>query len=48
LVTGYFGMNTGGLLWGGDEAPHGTLFATLLCAVAAGATLLWLRWKRML
>jgi zinc transporter len=48
FVTGFFGMNTGGMLWGGDEVPHGTVFATVLCAVAALVTLLWLHWKRML
>jgi Mg2+ and Co2+ transporter CorA len=48
FVTGFFGMNTGGMLWGGDEVPHGTAFAAVLCAIAAFATLLWLHWKRML
>ncbi len=40
FVTGFFGMNTGGLLWGGDEVPHGTLFATVICASAVIVTLL--------
>jgi zinc transporter len=48
FVTGYFGMNTGDLPWGGDAAPLGTLYATLLCAVAVLGTLLLLRWKRLL
>jgi zinc transporter len=48
FITGFFGMNTGGLLWGGDEVPHGTLFATLLCGSAVGLTLLLLRRKRLL
>jgi zinc transporter len=48
FVTGFFGMNTGGLLWGGDEVPHGTMFAALLCVAAVLSTLLVLRWKRLL
>jgi Mg2+ and Co2+ transporter CorA len=48
FVTGFFGMNTGGMLWSGDEVPHGTALAAVLCAAAALATLLWLYWKRML
>lgn len=48
FVTGFFGMNTGGLLWSGDEAQHGTLFASLLCAGAVGTTLLLLRAKRLI
>jgi hypothetical protein len=34
FVTGFFGMNTGGLLWDGDEYSHGTIYATLLCGAA--------------
>ena len=48
FVTGYFGMNTGGMLWAGDEASHGTIFATLLCLAAAMVTLLLLRLKKLL
>ena len=48
FVTGFFGMNTGGLLWGGDEHSHGTIYATLLCGAAVLSTLLALRWKRLL
>jgi zinc transporter len=43
FVTGFFGMNTGGLLWSGDSMPHGTLFAALICAGAAAGMLLVLR-----
>ena len=48
FITGFFGMNTGGMLWAGDDMRHGTLYATLLCIVAIFGTLLWLRWKRLL
>jgi Mg2+ and Co2+ transporter CorA len=48
FVTGFFGMNTGGMLWGGDETPHGTVYATLLCLFAAVVTLLLLRLKKLL
>ena len=48
FVTGFFGMNTGGLLWGGDGAPHGTWFAAVACFGAVLVTLLLLRSKRML
>jgi Mg2+ and Co2+ transporter CorA len=48
LVTGFFGMNTGGMLWGGDEVPHGTVYATLLGLFAAIVTLLLLRFKKLL
>lgn len=42
LVTGIFGMNTGGLPFA--DGPNGTLHATLMAGAAAGATYLWLRW----
>jgi len=48
FVTGFFGMNTGGLLWGGDGAPHGTLYATAICLFSVLLTLTLLRWKRLL
>jgi zinc transporter len=48
FITGFFGMNTGGLLWGGDEAPHGTILAALLCVLAIASTVGVLRWKRLL
>jgi Mg2+ and Co2+ transporter CorA len=48
FVTGFFGMNTGGLLWGGDEVPHGTLFVSMLCGSAVIITLLLLRAKKLL
>jgi Mg2+ and Co2+ transporter CorA len=48
FISGFFGMNTGGLFWSGDEAPHGTLFAALLCGGAIATTLLLLRAKRLL
>ena len=46
LVTGFFGMNTGGMLW----ADHGlgTVFAFALCAAAMLGTLLVLRRKNLL
>jgi len=48
FVTGFFGMNTGGLLWSGDEAHYGTLYAGLSCIGAVVAMLLLLKWKRLL
>ncbi len=42
LVTGIFGMNTGGLPLA--EGPWGTFHATLLALAAAGATYFLLRW----
>jgi zinc transporter len=48
FVTGFFGMNTGGLLWSGDEMPHGTVYAATLCGAAVVSALLVLRWKRLL
>jgi zinc transporter len=48
FVTGFFGMNTGGMLWAGDEALHGTAYAALLCLAAAIVTLLLLRLKKLL
>ena len=48
FVTGFFGMNTGDMLWSGDEMPHGTVLATVLCGAAALVTLLRLHRKRML
>jgi zinc transporter len=46
LVTGFFGMNTGGLLW--LEQGHGTFYAFCVCLVAIFGTLALLRWKRLL
>jgi zinc transporter len=49
FVTGFFGMNTRGLLWSGDAAPaQGTLYALGTCAVAVLAMLGILRWKKLL
>jgi zinc transporter len=48
FVTGFFGMNTGGLIWSGDGESHGTLYATAICLLAVLVTLLTLRWKRLL
>lgn len=42
LVTGIFGMNTGGLPLA--DGQWGTFHATALAALAAAATYLWLRW----
>lgn len=42
LVTGIFGMNTGGLPFA--EGPWGTFHATVLAVGAAGATYFLLRW----
>lgn len=41
LVTGIFGMNTGGLLW--TASPWGSLWASLLAIGTAGATYMLLR-----
>ena len=46
LVTGFFGMNTGGFLWGPDD-PHGTLKAFAVCALAAGSAALFMRRRGM-
>jgi zinc transporter len=43
FVAGYFGMNTGGLPFG-LENPYGTVLATALIVVTAGATALMLRY----
>jgi zinc transporter len=48
FVTGYFGMNTGGLPLGGDAAPNGTFYASLICLATVAATLGLLRWRRLL
>jgi zinc transporter len=42
LVTGIFGMNTGGLPFA--DGPWGTLHATVIAGATAGATYLLLRW----
>ncbi|SES11508.1 transporter [Sphingobium sp. YR768] len=42
LVTGIFGMNTGGLPFA--EGPYGTLHATMLATGAAASTYMLLRW----
>jgi zinc transporter len=41
LVTGLFGMNTGGMPLAG---PHGTIIATLIAAATAGASWAVLKW----
>ena len=48
FVTGFFGMNTGGLLWSGDDAHMGTAFAGIACLAAVAIMLVLLRWKRLL
>jgi zinc transporter len=49
FITGFFGMNTTGLLWSGDKAsPYGTLYALGTCALAVLAMLAVLRWKKLL
>jgi zinc transporter len=48
FVTGFFGMNTGGLIWSGDGEGYGTVYATAICLAAVLLTLLMLRWKRLL
>jgi zinc transporter len=48
FVTGFFGMNTGGLPWGGDGSPMGTLLAGVTCVVAVLMMLLMLKRKRLL
>jgi Mg2+ and Co2+ transporter CorA len=45
FVTGFFGMNTKGLPFG--ESDYGTLYAAILCAVAAGLVYLLIRRYRM-
>jgi len=47
FVTGFFGMNTGGFVWG-DDVPNGTLYAGLACLVAVLLMLSLLKWKRLL
>ena len=46
LVAGFFGMNTGGMLWA--EHGLGTVFAAGLCVLSMVGTLAVLRWKRLL
>lgn len=46
FVTGFFGMNTKGLPFA--ESDNGTLYAALLCALAAGVVFLLIRRFRML
>jgi zinc transporter len=41
FVTGYFGMNTKGLLFG--DSDYGTVYATILCLLAAGVVYLLIR-----
>jgi zinc transporter len=48
FITGFFGMNTGGMPWSGDGATFGTLLATAVCAIAVVITLAFLRWRRLL
>src|SRR4051794_40086819 len=45
FVAGFFGMNTGGLPWSGENVAHGTLMAGLACVAAVLITLALLRWK---
>ncbi|MBL8587221.1 MAG: hypothetical protein JNK46_01700 [Methylobacteriaceae bacterium] len=46
LVTGFFGMNTGGPLWGADDL-NGTLKALVLCCMAAAGAALFMRRRGM-
>ena len=40
-MTGYFGMNTKGLPFG--DSGYGTVYATILCLLAAGVVYLLIR-----
>jgi len=46
LVTGFFGMNTGGMFM--NEWPHGTQIGLGLCVVSLVLTWFLLRWKRLI
>ena len=46
FITGYFGMNTKGLPF--SESDNGTLYASVLCLLAAGLVYLLIRRYRML
>jgi zinc transporter len=46
FVTGFFGMNTGGMFMA--ASPAGTIVGGLLCAMSLGGTWGLLRWKRLL
>ncbi len=49
FITGFFGMNTRGLLWSGDKASiYGTAYVLFTCIVAVLAMLGILRWKKLL
>jgi len=48
FVTGFFGMNTGGLPFGGDGVPMGSFYAGMTCLAAVGLMLLLLKRKRLL
>lgn len=47
FVTGFFGMNTGGFVWG-ETVANGTIYAGLTCLLAVLAMLIVLKWKRLL
>lgn len=47
FVTGFFGMNTGGFVWG-EGVANGTLYAGLACLFAVLLMLSLLKWKRLL
>jgi len=46
LVTGFFGMNTGGMPW--NASAHGTLFAGIAALGSAASIYVWLRWRGFL
>lgn len=48
FVTGFFGMNTGGLLWSGEDASMGTVYAGIACLLAVAIMLVVLRGKKLL
>ena len=48
FVTGFFGMNTGGLLWSGEDAHFGTVYAGITCIAAVLLMLAVMKRKRLL
>jgi zinc transporter len=48
MITGFFGMKTGGMLWGGEDMKNGTIYATLVCIGSVLAVATILRLKRLL
>ena len=48
LITGFFSINTSGLIWSGEASSHGSLYVLLLCLAAVVGVFLLLKRRKLI